>query len=236
MPPTRVEAAIDAAKAGDKKAAKELLQLALKDDPKDARAWYIYSQVVDDKKQQAYCLKKILEFHPENQQIQEQLARLEPPVSSTNKKRDTWIVIGLLALLAALCMCIGITTLPNSSSQVASNPQAQPVTALSYFTIREKQRVLTGVQWDAYEKSIMGKRVQWQGFVSEIKPDITGNNFIWVDMDNPPDGMQDVYFSYPVDKSLQYSKGQRITFRGDFDGGIEVIIFEVELKNAEIIK
>ncbi len=162
-------------------------------------------------------------------------------VNNPKKKTDWWVYALLIIFVPLLlCLCFGTkfgTKFGTGNSSKISNPftSKKPITNLSYSEIRNKQKNLTGIQWDEYEKSIMGKRVQWQGFIDEIKPDITGANIVWIEMDNPPDAISDVFFEYPEEKSLDYSKGQPIEFQGDFDGGIEIIFFVVELKDAEIL-
>jgi len=73
---TRVEAAINAAKAGDTKAATELLTQALKENPKNTRAWYLLSQVTSDNAEAQMYVKKVLEIAPDNQQAKDRLEKL----------------------------------------------------------------------------------------------------------------------------------------------------------------
>jgi tetratricopeptide (TPR) repeat protein len=74
--PTRVEAAINAAKAGNAKAATDLLARAVKDNPRDARAWYLLSQVETDNARAQECVRKVLEIAPDNQQAKDRLVKL----------------------------------------------------------------------------------------------------------------------------------------------------------------
>lgn len=151
------------------------------------------------------------------------------------KSKSPWKWNTCLILATAgvfIFVCLALLLAPPSGQ---SKPTPKPITSLSYLAIRQNQQRLTGVQWDEYEKSITGQRVQWQGTVNEIKPDITGENYVWIDMDTPTDKLPDVYFSYPKDQALTYSKGQPVAFQGDIAGGIEIIFFIVELENAEIL-
>jgi hypothetical protein len=143
---------------------------------------------------------------------------------------NLWLGIATISVLVCVCLA-AIIIAPRNSIKV----ETKPLSNLSYREISNNQKLLTGVQWDEYEKSIMGQRVQWQGIVGEVKSDNADENIIWIDMDNPPDGIHDVYFNYPAESSLNYSKGQQITFQGEFDGGIEIFFFMVELVNAEIL-
>jgi len=243
-----LEKAITAARSGDKLAAKKLLSDTLQKDSQDARIWYLLSQVVDQPNQAIHCLEKVLELQPDNSQVKEKLERLrnktilpeldlsvnpqkiEKPKNKTNQN----LILGIATLAVFLCVCLAvIMMLPKTTKP---NPQAKSIEDLNYFEIRANHKTMTGVQWEEYQKSIMGKRVQWQGFVSEIKSDIVGDNYIWVDMDNPQDGNQDLFFAYPAEKSLKYSKGDWIIFNGEFDGSDDFFFFALKLENAEIIQ
>ena len=149
------------------------------------------------------------------------------------KKNNNNLILGVGTALIACCICAAIIAIWPESKKIA---ETKPISSLTYSKIRLQQELLTGVQWDTWEKSIIGQHVQWQGYVDEVKDDITGTNYVWIDMDNPPDGIQDVYFEYPREKSLALSKGEKITFQGDYDGGITVIFFTVNLKDVEILQ
>jgi Tfp pilus assembly protein PilF len=77
MAANRVETAINAAKAGDTKAATDILKQVLQENPKDARAWYLLSQVIGDNAKAQECVNKVLEIVPDNQQAKDRLAKLE---------------------------------------------------------------------------------------------------------------------------------------------------------------
>ena len=75
---TIIQQAINAAKAGNKEAARIALSKAIREEPSNARAWYLLSQVIEDKKKVIYCLEKVLELLPDNQQAEKRLSQLLP--------------------------------------------------------------------------------------------------------------------------------------------------------------
>lgn len=131
-----IQQAMAEAKTGNKSKAKNLLTEALKIDKEDVRIWYLLSQVVETKEQKIYCLKKILEIDPINQQAIVRLNELAgekpsmpaipaipspkttqfptPPKKKSNS--GMWIIIGGLAVLAAVCLCVGLLSLGGSGS------------------------------------------------------------------------------------------------------------------------
>jgi hypothetical protein len=62
-----IQQAIEAGKAGDKEGAKRLLSQVVRQDPQNARAWYLLSQTVDTTEQAIYCVEKVLEIDPINE-------------------------------------------------------------------------------------------------------------------------------------------------------------------------
>ena len=67
---------ISAAKSGDKSFAKHRFAQAIQNDPRNARAWYLLSKVVEDKDQKVYCLEKVLQILPNNANAKKRLALL----------------------------------------------------------------------------------------------------------------------------------------------------------------
>ena len=71
-----IQQAVGAANAGDQAAARQLLMQVLRADPHSARAWYLLSQVVEQKERQIYCLEKTLELQPDLAAAQNRLRAL----------------------------------------------------------------------------------------------------------------------------------------------------------------
>jgi len=122
-----IQSAVELAKKGDRQGATRILSQVLQQNPKNARAWYLLSQVVDDPKKKISCLVKVLEIDPGNTQAIDRLNKLkqpaEPmpeiqpppprPVRKTTelyakpKKGSPWWVYTLLVIgsLVLSCMC-----------------------------------------------------------------------------------------------------------------------------------
>lgn len=73
--------AIDAAGNKDNAKARGYLAEVLKQDPRNARAWYILSQVVEEPERAVYCLNQVLKIQPDNIQTKERLRKLENQLS-----------------------------------------------------------------------------------------------------------------------------------------------------------
>ncbi|MEA3350143.1 MAG: hypothetical protein U9Q82_05955 [Chloroflexota bacterium] len=71
-----VNLAIKKLKAGDKAAAKELLIKALKQNPKNADAWYVMAAVVTDTEQRTECLQRALQIDPQHEKARRTLSKM----------------------------------------------------------------------------------------------------------------------------------------------------------------
>lgn len=58
---------VEALKLEDKAKARKLLAQAVKEDPKDKKAWLWLSQAVEEEQQQIACFRKVLEIDPQNE-------------------------------------------------------------------------------------------------------------------------------------------------------------------------
>ena len=77
-----LEQAVSALKSGQRTRARQLLVEIVKDQPKNAQAWYVLSFVVDNQNQQIYCLQRVLKFAPEHQAARTKLEKLISQSSS----------------------------------------------------------------------------------------------------------------------------------------------------------
>lgn len=98
-----VEQALIKAKQGDRIAAQEILARALKLDAKNAKAWYLLSQVVEMPDRKEFCLKKVLEIQPDNHQALEKLnsirknrADFDVWKSNVHDRGPNWLLISLI--------------------------------------------------------------------------------------------------------------------------------------------
>src|SRR5512133_463085 len=101
-----VKQAMQAAGGDDRVTARRLLAEALRLDPQCAQAWYVLAQVVTDREQAVYCLKKVLELQPGNRLALELLQKLgaakvvlppDPLDRPRLPRRRSWWKIALLA-------------------------------------------------------------------------------------------------------------------------------------------
>ena len=89
----------------------------------------------------------------------------------------------------------------------------KPIAQITYGEIRDKRTAMTDAQWDAYTPTLVGLRMEWEGWVEEAK----ASGELLIDMD-PPETMfsiQDCYISVPKDAVLSYNKDQIVRWQGD---------------------
>ena len=72
-----IQQAVNLARSGERAAARQLLENTVRQEPQNARAWYLLSQLVDTSKQTIYCLEKVLEVDPTNEQAITRLEKLK---------------------------------------------------------------------------------------------------------------------------------------------------------------
>lgn len=91
----KLQQAIQATRAGDKKNAQFLLTQAIQEDPDNPQSWYLLSLLVDDKEKKQTYLMKVIELDPDHAKAHEQLvtitetAVLEPvPVDEAYEIED----------------------------------------------------------------------------------------------------------------------------------------------------
>lgn len=85
-----IQQAVGLARSGDKAGARKILAGVVKAEPGNARAWYLLSQVVEEREQAEYCLKMVMQLKPGDSQAQHRLALLqdrEKPAGSIQTKR-----------------------------------------------------------------------------------------------------------------------------------------------------
>jgi hypothetical protein len=99
--------------------------------------------------------------------------------------------------------------------------------------------VMTRVQWDAYQKSLEGRKVQaWTGWVIAVKSKMFGGYKLTVDMDdsNQDTDKTDVSFEIPDDTALALSNGSSVTFSGAIDSAYNIFgNLQVALIDATVV-
>jgi hypothetical protein len=119
-----IQEAMQKANAGDIQSAQTILAGIIHQEPRNARAWYLLSQVIGDRNREIDCLKKVLEIEPNSQQAKIRLDKLlnpnlpsrpspsvpkpQPIIKNKNnsnlRTRLTIVVIGIVVLVIALSM------------------------------------------------------------------------------------------------------------------------------------
>lgn len=69
--------AVQAARNGDRVTARSLLGDLVRQSPREGRAWYLLSQVVEQPERARFCLQKVLEIDPSNAKARQRLEALE---------------------------------------------------------------------------------------------------------------------------------------------------------------
>ena len=151
-----------------------------------------------------------------------------------------WIVVVVVLIFAAN----GNKDNPPASGDTAAKTQTQgvtkaapeplPISDVDFFKVREASKNMTDVQWKEYLNGVVGKRIQWTGYVDEVKED----GKVWIDMD-PPDALsvQDIYINVPKEDALKYNKDQKLTFQGTIKSVSKVLTaLSIDLKDITIVK
>lgn len=99
---------IAAAKAGQREQARQLLQQAIRMEPRNEAAWLWIASVARDQRERVFCLRKLLEINPNNEQALKALRQIEtgevppaPPPGTGGLKRLTGTQTGANPPVAA---------------------------------------------------------------------------------------------------------------------------------------
>lgn len=76
-PKTQLNAAIEAAKSGDKATARRLLETVINQEPENELAWIWLASTVNTLKERRLCLQRVLQINPNNARAREALAKLD---------------------------------------------------------------------------------------------------------------------------------------------------------------
>ncbi len=93
---------------------------------------------------------------------------------------------------------------------------ALPAWAVDFETIRNNMSHMTSIAWSDYTRSLEGQRVNWIGWVSDVKEQWFGGYKLLIDMDPPGSAsVQDVYIEdLPKSVAAQFNKNQKVSFSG----------------------
>jgi tetratricopeptide (TPR) repeat protein len=249
-----IQSAIELAKEGKRKEAITILRKLLQQNPRNPRAWYLLSQLVDDPKRAQQCLEKVLEIDPDNTQAIERLNKLKQPTimpeltqekplysaNVKNKPKTTiWGIIAILSIISIICVCIGLYSKGTSHlSDIVNINFNDP--APNFYTIRNNMNELTEVQWEVYKNTYVINKtaINWSGWVEEVQQGSGDNYKVLIDMDSPDEflSVQDIYFDLPASQAGYLQKDQKITFSGrisrvtNFLGSCQINLEDVDMK------
>ncbi|PJF24864.1 MAG: hypothetical protein CUN53_15675, partial [Phototrophicales bacterium] len=79
---------IDAARAGDRKAARTALERVVEVDPENERGWFWLASVMDTDEERRLCLRTVLKINPNNAKAKAALDRIEARMQSRPEAAD----------------------------------------------------------------------------------------------------------------------------------------------------
>ena len=107
--------------------------------------------------------------------------------------------------------------------------------APNYYQIRSNMEKMTEVQFSSYTKGLIGQKVTWTGYVSEVSEGWFGGYKVLIDMDPPTSlSVQDITIEIPESIAMKFTKNKKVTFTGVIESIIEVLsTCQVSLKNVK---
>lgn len=112
------------------------------------------------------------------------------------------------------------------------------ISNISFKSIRNKIEGMTEAQFNAYSKSITGKRIKWTGWVEDVNEKMFGGYELWIDMDSPSEmvSIQDITFNIPEKLAMKLTKNKRVIFEGDIESVIDLLgSCQISLENTKVI-
>lgn len=73
----QLDAAIKALHTGNRREARRLLGIVLRDEPENVPAWWYLAEALDDTEQKSRCLRQVLRLHPDHAEARRMLAEME---------------------------------------------------------------------------------------------------------------------------------------------------------------
>jgi hypothetical protein len=122
------------------------------------------------------------------------------------------------------------------ATEAPAAPAPAPATSnVTYAEIRDNMTAMTDIQWDEYVKTLEGVRIEWQGWVEEVKASGSDQVQVMIDMDAPTETMsvQDLYIYLPLDQGKSLKKDQPITFVGTISSVLNLFgVCSINIDNA----
>lgn len=113
-----------------------------------------------------------------------------------------------------------------------------PQGEVTYAEIRNSMKSMTEAQFKAYARGLKGKKIQWSGYVEDVKETSSGDYELLVDMDAPSVlfSLSDVTFKVPNSIALSLQKDQQVEFEGIISSISNVFgVCAVSLEPANVI-
>ncbi len=149
----KLQQAIVATRSGRKKDAQHLLIDTLRDNPAEADAWYLLSQLVESEKRQVSYLKKTVEIdpgHPKAKQRLMQLGEIPVPAPIFSEEREPVLIVAEEETSTTVETALqeeppsqeGTTSLEGTTSQEPKKPQvaSRPITPQPTRINKQKPR------------------------------------------------------------------------------------------------
>ena len=128
----------------------------------------------------------------------------------------------MAAVLGLFVTCISVfQSTPDSSDSNAIRQEAPPFSTIALYCSK-----YTDAKWNAYEKSLVGKKVtNRSGTVVDVNEKVFGGYEIWIDMDDPSNSLsiQDVYYPCSQEEAFKFNKGDRIEFSGVIESVVDLL-------------
>jgi tetratricopeptide (TPR) repeat protein len=90
--PELLKSGINAIKAGEKSAARELFFQLLESDQRNEEAWFLLSDVVDNIDDRRICLENVLVLNPQNENARQRLEAIEDPPERDKQKTTNQVI------------------------------------------------------------------------------------------------------------------------------------------------
>lgn len=90
-----------------------------------------------------------------------------------------------------------------------------PISSITFRELRKAKQSMTSLQFDEFKKGLVGQRIQWTGYVFEVKKTMFDSYEVSVDMDSLDDfSLPEISISTDQKTALSLSKGQVIGIDG----------------------
>ncbi|MBE0689367.1 MAG: hypothetical protein IH587_04515, partial [Anaerolineae bacterium] len=149
---------INAAKSGQKDLARQLLQQSIRMEPHNEASWLWLASVARDPRERLFCLQKILEINPENEQALKALRMMEAQMEGspsaparTTEPKAAPAPAAEISTQEMLSQMSGVP-IPTRDSVIRAFEQAQPI-------IEEYRQIpQSDVRWSKKSKGRAGER------------------------------------------------------------------------------